>query len=403
MKQPVWEFENAIQWHYGNAGEKTFETYCSFKTDVNFSSYMKSIAAMKREIMYYSTAEMLSELDPVMRAFRKYWNIPGAYMYRETWNGKQHFLLSACTHTSFPDYLMFNLANLLKQPGHEIFKHTYYDLANASTCANPLHGCLFNDAFGRTIFRNQLLSKRMLFLRTLKLMRKNGGTFSLHAQRDFSPFTGGLADYWIAGEQNTGLLARNPYGYEEISDIQWDTEYNRDILGSGVIFLPSIRQQKKLDKLTEAMLAAVLPHDLDILNTLAAKTVVFKLFDAFTAAGVYDTGKVTAHRALEQREIICSNKALRFSWYETSGGIVIIAANSTKHSAKGNVILKSGSALPQNAILADFWRDGTYETINKRYARWNPGIGKHAVTVKDGSFAIELKARSFAILVSVNK
>ena len=278
----------------------------------------------------------------------------------------------------------------------------YYDLANATTCSNPLHGCAFKDSFGQTIHRNQLWSKRKMYLRTLRLMRSNGGTFNLHCQRDFSPVSCGFADYFIAGEQNQALLARNPKGFFTITDLQWVTEYDRDILGPCVVFLPAAASARNADykKVTEGMLACVLPHDLDVLKSHGDRETILKLFDAFASAGVYEPQGVTVRRASEQKEISCSNPALQFAWYRTgTGRITVIVSNKSSSPVREQVVFKPGTPLSKVKLFADYWRDGSFTRIHRKYSKWNPACGKHAVKVSDGKMTVSLPAESFAILV----
>jgi hypothetical protein len=79
-------------------------------------------------------ADAVCDIDPIVKYFKKYYDIPGRYAYRfnhrpDTKTKIQTFSQSACTRcTSFVDYYMNNQKKAYEIPEFGCFKIMYYDL-----------------------------------------------------------------------------------------------------------------------------------------------------------------------------------------------------------------------------------------------------------------------------------
>lgn len=320
----------------GLAGHATFKPH-----ETGFAAFMERKAP--RSVAVYGMADALTTTTPVARYLGKYWNVPGAYVYNCTYkkptaDGKTEavkcFSVSACSRASFPDYILANIQEMFQHPCGDRVWMIYYDLCGNRLCSNPLHGCASKDKFGRTINSFSVLTKRELVKRTVRLCHRHNRVVMLHAQRNFFPMLTGLADYWFPGEQHSGMLRRNPYGYtDELPDSLYRTEYNRNLLGAGVIFLPALGSAKrdyfKVPEYTEAMLSMLLPHDIESAKSWAAGAVMYNVWDAFEK---YEMGSpsVKVHRFFEQTAVTSTNPNVRITWYECPAQRkLIVVANKT--------------------------------------------------------------------------
>jgi hypothetical protein len=335
----------------GLAGHATFKPH-----EAAFATFMKRRAP--GSVAVYGMADALTTTTSVAHYLGKYWNVPGAYVYNCTYqkptaDGKTEavkcFSVSACARASFPDYILNNIQGMFQHPCGDRVWMIYYDLCGNRLCSNPLHGCAFKDKFGRTIKSFSLLTKRELVKRTVRLCHRHNRTVMLHAQRSFFPMFTGLTDYWFPGEQHGGMLRRNPYGYtDELPDILYRTEYNRDLLGAGVIFLPALgsakREYFKVPEYTEAMLSMLLPHDIESAKLWAAGGVMYRVWSVFEKYGI-DSPSVRVHRYFEQATVTSTNPDLRLTWYECPGQrTLIILANKTPEPQSGTLDLSALAA-----------------------------------------------------------
>jgi len=357
----------------------------------DFAYRMKS--RVPNTVSVYGAANSLTEASGIAMYFRKYWDIPGDSIYKMSYlaplgNGKYereyHLSVPACNAGLINDYYMHNIRKLLEHPYGDRIWQIYYDLCGDNLCGNDKHGCAFKDNFGRTIETFALLSKRKLVERTVRFCHGHNRTVMLHAQRSYMPFLHGLADYFYPGEQHNTLLKRNPFGYtDELSDALYRSEYNRNVLGAGVIFLPALGQASSDNfkpaafPYTEAMLAMLLAHDVETCQSYAAGAPVQKVWDALEKYGV-QSPETRVHLYYNQQEITSSQPDVRVTWYECPGNQrVLILAN--KDIRPRNATIDVGRIAP-----GDFAAREEYTGAD--------------VKVVAGKFDIRAPSRSFRIV-----
>ena len=341
----------------------------------------------------YGASSALTTYSPVGRYLRKYWEVPGAYSYNMPYSrpiglGKyvheHYFSLSACNSCAINDYLLYGQHKLYTHKLASKIWQVYYDLCGDGLCSNPLHGCGFKDKFGRDIKTFNVLNKRDLIRRTVSYAHRFGKTVMIHAQRDFIPMMTGLADYYFPGEQYGSLLQRNPYGYtDEVSDAIYRSEFNRNVLGIGVIHLPALGQANRAYfrepayKYTEAMICMLQSHDIDTSQDWAAGKPLQKVWDILALYGVQH--KDTVCRLYhEQKEVTSSEPDVRVTYYICpEKRYVLFLAN--KDIRPYNTEIDVSKIAP-----GDFKAMEEYK-------------GK-PVAVKDGKFKIRVPARSFRIV-----
>ena len=314
----------------------TFEPH-----EPDFAYRMKS--RVPNTVSVYGGANSLTDASDIAVYLRKYWDIPGDHTYKMSYlkplgNGKYeteyHLTVPACNACLINDYYMHNIKKLFEHPYGDRIWQIYYDLCGDNLCGNEKHGCAFKDSFGRTIKTFALLSKRELVERTVRFCHAHNRTVMLHAQRSYMPFLHGLADYFHPGEQHNTLLKRNPFGYtDELSDALYRSEYNRNVLGTGVMFLPALGQASTDNfrpaafPYTEAMLAMLLSHDVETCQSYAAGAPVQKVWDALEKYGI-QSPETRVHLYYNQQEITSSQADVRVTWYECPGNQrLLILAN----------------------------------------------------------------------------
>lgn len=371
-------------------GREGFTGVFTYEPASDFAYCMKSRAP--NTISVYGGANSLTDASDVGMYFKKYWDIPGDYIYNMPYHkplgdGKYeteyHLSVPACNAGLINDYYMYNIKKLLEHPYGDRVWQIYYDLCGNSPCGNDLHGCAFKDRFGRNIKTFALLNKRKLVERTVRFCHAQNRTVQLHNQRAYSPILHGLADYYFPGEQHNTLLQRNSFGYtDELSDELYRSEYNRKVLGTGVIFLPALGHAGNEHSVTnpaytEAMLAMLLSHDVEASQDWAALMPVQKVWNALEKYGV-QSPETRVHLYYNQQEITSSPPDVRITWYECPGNQrVLILAN--KDVQPRNATIDVGKIAP-----GDFAAREEY-------------VGAD-IKVVAGKFTIMVPSRSFRIV-----
>lgn len=378
----MYDYRHPEMKEFLDSNSKAFTAIASFKPTPDFEKVMLGMKnAAPGRYIYYSMADAQMENDPVIKHFQKYWDIPFRYRYMMHGN----MTCSTCPATGLNDYLLANQKELWAQPLSNRFYMAYYDLCGVSACQNALHGCVFKDNFGRTIFRNNLLSKRDLILRTLRYGQKFNKPLMLHAQRWYYPPLHGLADYWYPGEEHGSLLRNNNYAYtDEIPDLVWKTEFDREVIGTAVVMCPSSGWSRKSQIFeygpTNALMAAVLPYDVEIGGGYRNTGLTGPVMLAYEQLGVYGPQKdVVFNRFDRQKELIISDDECRISYYRVKGKrTVAVAANMSPMTKNITVRIKNG-VMPANGQILDC-------------------ITNELIPVKDNVFKLTIPSRSVRIL-----
>ena len=333
----------------------------------------------------------LTAIEPEAVYFRKYWEIPGAYSYNMPYEkpvGPGKYVktynpsISTCTSLIVNDFFLNAQHKLYNHKYADRIWQVYYDLCGNKLCTNRLHGCRYKDKFGREVDSYEVLTVRDLIRRTVAYAHKHGKTVMLHGQRHFYPMIQGMADYWHPGEQYNVMLTRNPFGYtDEASDAIYRSEFNKHVLGVGIIHLPALGQAKgnltRNPAYTEAMMAMLQSHDVATAQYYANSVVVQNVWDIMSK---YNTQSPETICRLyhEQKEITTSNPAVRITYYKTpENHFVLFLANKT---AKAQAAVIDVSAVAKGSFKA-------FEEYRRK-----------DVAVKDGKFEITIPARSFSMV-----
>ncbi len=334
----------------------------------------------------------LTALEPEAVYLRKYWEVPGAYSYNMPWhkpleNGKYqkgyYPSLSTCTSGAVNDFFLNSQHKLYNHKYGDRIWQVYYDLCGNGICRNKLHGCRYTDKFGREVNSYKILGERDLIRRTVAYAHKHGKTVMLHGQRSYFPMIHGLADYWFPGEQYNVLLRRNPFGYsDEVSDDIYRSEFNKHVLGVGVIHLPALGQADPsfhgIPEYTEAMMAMLQLHDIETTESYTCVGVVQSVWDILSKYNI-GSPETVCRLYHEQKEVTSSRPEIRITYYKTPGDqYILFIVNKTYRGRRTTIDL--------NGLI----KNGNFKAIEE--------YKKKDIEVKNGKFNILVPARSFRIV-----
>ena len=348
--------------------------------------------ARSNSVSVYGGVKSLTDQEPETDYLFKYWERPGASTYtmglwREPEKGRKFKIStssrSACPSTVYTDYVVWCDWKLWTHPLQDRFWQTYFDLCGVGFCQNVHHGCRYRDRFGRWVSTLDVLPTRKMIQRIVALAHRYGKTVILHGQRDYLPFAMGLADYWFPGEQYGALMHRNLYGYtDEVPDDIVNSEFNRNVLGIGVIHLPAIGQAlksygaKENWKYTWGMLAKLQLHDVETGELWASGKPVRKVWDILENYRCDDKSTV-CHLYYDQTEVTSSDPAVRITWYDCPENRKLLVLSNCDSQPHVTAVDASALKVP----------DLAYDEIMNR-----------PVPVKDGRFAVIVPARALLMI-----
>ena len=297
-------------------------------------------------ITLYGAAQSFSEDVPMALFLEKYLTTPGMPRYSNMPTSRigpdgvrkdgRVKSIPVCSNTFANDYSFWCDAKLWKHACSDRIAYTYFDLCSCLPCRNREHGCCYLDRFGREVVTFTTLGMREFVRRITTLAHRNGHEVILHAQRDFLPFADGFTDYWYPGEQHNGDIIANRWAYTDtISDVIWRSEFNRDVLGVGIIQAPVFGQNPKTKDIrykpeyTESMLAAVMPYDIESCWAYTHPNVMDKVCKILERLGL-GSAETVCHKFYMQTEVKPSDPDVRVTWYDLPNDVkLLVVANKT--------------------------------------------------------------------------
>ena len=338
----------------------------------------------KNSIAIYNFATGLTDSSLTGRYFEKYWEIPGSHVYSMKFRHRNKqsdtYTTSCCPFTTYSDFIMANIKKLFNHKYGDRVWAIYYDLCGIRPCSNELHGCSFKDKFGRKIARSTLLGLREHLMRTTKYCHKNGRKTIYHAQNVFNPMVHGFADYWYGGEQFTGKTRMNRFAYcDNISDDIYQSELNRRILGSALLFLPELCAKSCTDDATFSMFTQLLLQDIPFSSHANRLWITKKIVKILSS---YDLDNSIVKRYYEQNDIRSSNSNIKITYYTCPGNkYFIILANRTPEKQKSIINISK-------------IKEGNFN-IKTEFV-------KKDIKAHNGKFNIEIPPRMF-MLIAINQ
>lgn len=375
----------ALVSHAGAGLESVF----SFKPEEKgkyFEWWMDTLTKQNMaRLAIYGGAQTLNDKDPAGRYFGKYWDVPGGpqvpFIDKRKKPPLHSMQTSACPRTSYSDYILRNQKLLFDHPKAESICAIYYDIAGICACPNRLHGCQFDDAFGRRVTRLNIMGLRRHMFRTLRYCRQRGRLTIWHAHSHYNPIVHASGDYWYPGEQFASMILREktPYVYSDVADNDiYQSELNQQIRGSGILFLFQLKRAHREYGTTEQTLAAytkLLLNDIPTSMAYTDESVTNTIWGIFLK---YDLDSATAHLWDEQTEITTDNAAVKVTYYACGEQRhLAMVGNVTKENQE--VTLDLGRLRPPRG------------TVREEFSGRDIEAGQ-------GKATLQIKARHFSIL-----
>jgi hypothetical protein len=213
-----------------------------------FRAHMQKLAAEGRKTRLYAMPTHLSSLDAEYDMFFKTWAIQPAITWQANrpGSGEEYVVEPCCANTPLGNIHAYRIDKLY-QDNPEL-SGLYFDIMHCRNCSNTLHGCGGTDAFGKAYSTSIALNLREYTLRILKIHRKHGRCFGIHAHSAYFPFVHDLGDYWMPGEELFSPIEANPrWGYlEVVSPEAHQSAWNPEVRG---IFIRTMAQHERIARI----------------------------------------------------------------------------------------------------------------------------------------------------------
>lgn len=383
--------KNGIHNWFGNRNNACWETDPMLE-----DSYIKVFG--KKSFAPYGMGHGAVLTTPMARYMEKDWDAPGCFIYgmacrRVDEKNKlyEHYLKTYKVANSNPCPRLNTLFNewqvsvadkLLSSRYGDRVGIIYYDLgAPCFFCSNEIHGCAYTDKFGRKITPAQVTGFRDQYIRLRDVALKYGVEIMSHAQDQFIPFVNGITDWWLPGEQCSGILRADKLAFVNKMRPYYDTEMNRDVLGSGVLFYTHSmgaagRELVRTSETTEMLLAMLMLYDVEWNKPSEWTGFNFRVWDTYKHYGMHDKS-VEVHRFDVQKEIKFDNPSIEATWYACPGGYKLAAiANATAEPITVNIDVSQFGL--KDGVIYDEYRNQPYALKN----------GKFTATIKKRNFIL---------------
>lgn len=330
----------ALVQHVGEGTDGVF----SLKPGPKFAEYMERLRKGNMEkLAIYGGATGLQDHCAEGNYFKVYWEIPG--LGQGLWkNDYDNIIANAtnpCPHTAYSDYILSNIKLLLDHPAQR-YAAIYYDLCNNFRCESSLHGCQFQDAFGRTISRFIIMGLRKHMMRTLAYCHSRGRDTIYHAHSCYNPAIHDFADYWFPGEQYSDEIqkANTPYYYSDILDDDvYRSELSSSLKGTSILFLGNLKRANINygdEDQTIAMCTKLLLNDIPISMSSFEDGAVINRIWGIALKYELDTAQVVKYYEPEN-VVKSSNPNVKVTYYKCNGNkrlLIIGNITATEQSAE---------------------------------------------------------------------
>jgi len=325
--------------------------------------------------------------NPMAKYLEKDWDAPGCFIYAmgcrnvdEANRLYEHYSKgyrvansNPCPreNTLFNEWQASQADKLLSGRYGDRVAMLYYDLgAPCFFCGSENHDCAYIDKFGRKITPTQVSGFRDQYLRLLEVARRHGVEIMTHAQDQFIPFVNGLGDWWLPGEQCSGILRTDRDAFIGKLRPYYETEMNRDVLGCGVLFYThsigaADRAFVQTSEVTEMMMAMLMLYDIEWNKPTEYTGFNFRVWDTYKHYGMHDPA-VKVHRFDTQKEIRFDSPALEATWYDCPDGYrLAVIVNATAKPVTATVDVSSFNLA--DGVIYDEYRNQPYALKNGRF------------------------------------
>ena len=283
---------------------------------------------------YYGATSATPALGATFRLFEDVWrsataaSFPGASAATELRGAlPPHRMVGVCPAAeSFQDLLLHHAERLVREHG---VVGLYTDTDGLFADDNTLHGCGFEDAFGRRGPSFGILAKRRFARRMAAIVRHAGARRAYWMSHDHArlvPPISGFADFWYPGEELSARVAKQPWLYVDgLDPTAWRVEYRGESSGIAHVFLPELPSPPD-PAASGAMLALAAVNDVNVAAAFSDRAAVGEYWTLRERLGLVDA-EFVGHwdPACPVRVVAGSATA---SAYRTRQGWVLVVANT---------------------------------------------------------------------------
>ncbi len=301
----------------------------------------------------YSCVQCTANISPEYLFFGEEWNQPygGSFSgYKRVGDNAPYSMVAVCPNSSFPEFLLWCVKQNLENDWSD---GIYTDIDGATPCDNPLHGCGFTDAFGRTGRTYPLYAHRSVSRRLYALCRDHGKLYFSHAHSHWYSLFNAFNDGWCPGEQYSSAVIGKPHFYmTDIPDRTWRTEFYAGPTGAASFLLPELGRLTDATKErgpTECLLAAAMCYGVPLWAGSCNQEVVEEVWAAQIAFGMKGVRFVPYW---EQQEFMVSDPEVRVSYWSKAGRRLVVLSNFTDQDRPVQLTAKAAQAVIKGAWKA---------------------------------------------------
>ena len=289
---------------------------------------------------------------------------------------QKHTCVGTCMHLPIADLHAKRIDALYRD--NPRLGGLYFDLMHCRDCGNTRHGCGGTDAFGKSYRTSQALHIRSYVLRVLKLHRKYGRIFGLHAHNAYFPFVHDMGDFWMPGEEMFIHVANDPEWcyHEKIAPEAWQSAWNSVIRGVPLnIIGQHERVARSLPGLSEArkkylrqfvfaerMVSALFLYDLTA-RTFCSEEKGHPVFRSFDLRQDLHFAQAVFHPYWRER-VCTAAEPVKVSWYTwekpSPYNFLLCAVNIGREPVKSRLVIDWKKLAASPGPLLDLWSGKSY-------------------------------------------
>jgi hypothetical protein len=285
----------------------------------------------------YTCLQCTANISPEYLFFAEEWNQPyGSSFsgYKRVPDDAPYSMVPVCPQSSYADFLVWCVKEHLRnQWGDGI----YTDIDAIVPCDNPLHGCGFTDAFGRTARTWPLYAHRGLSRRIYAACRDAGKPYLSHAHSYWYSLFNAFNDGWCPGEQySTAIIGKPAFYMDDIPDRTWRTEFYTPCTGVTTYLLPELerfpeKQSVKDPGPSECCISAAMCYGVPLWAGSINQQVVEDVWAAQQQFGITDAQFVPYWA---QKEFTVSDPDIRVSYWTKPGKRLLVVTNSRTRTGR---------------------------------------------------------------------
>lgn len=303
----------------------------------------------------YSCVQCTANISPEYLFFGEEWNQPygGSFSgYKRAGDDAPYSMVAVCPQSTFPEYLLWCVKQNLD---NDWSGGIYTDIDGATPCDNPLHGCGFTDAFGRSGRTWPLYAHRSVSRRLYADCHDHHKLYLAHAHSYWYSLFNAFNDGWCPGEQYSTAVIGKPHFYmTDIPDRTWRTEFYAAPTGAESFMLPELDRLQS-DALkergpTESLMVASMCYGVPLWAGSCRQDVVEEVWAVQQQFGMRGAKFVPYW---DQQEFTSSDPDIRISTWSKPGQRLVVVSNFTDKDRPVEITAKCPQAVLKGAWKAE--------------------------------------------------